>query len=72
VHGKTNEAQIQTTPSGFVFMVLAGHSSLAATHQFSLAVVDNLSDCARAAASRGIGKNLARIRRAPTIFEQKD
>jgi len=48
-------------------MKLAGHADFKTTHQFYLAVADDLIDRARAAMSTGIGQNLARTWRAPTF-----
>lgn len=52
----------------FDVMKLAGHSDFKTTHQFYLAVADDLIDRARAALSTGIGQNLARAWHAPTFF----
>ena len=48
-------------------MRLAGHASFETTHKFYLAVADDLVDRARAAATAGLGQNLARIWRAPAF-----
>jgi hypothetical protein len=40
-------------------MTLAGHSSFATTHQFYLAVADDLADRARLATPQGLCKKLA-------------
>jgi integrase len=52
-------------------MTLAGHSSFATTHEFYLAVADDLVDRARVAAERGVGKDLARIWHAPHLGRKK-
>ncbi len=41
-------------------MTLAGHSSFSTTHEFYLAVADDLIDRAREAVTQGLGQNLAR------------
>ena len=46
-------------------MTLAGHSSFSTTHEFYLAVADDLVDRARVAAEQSIDKNLAHIWHAP-------
>ena len=46
-------------------MTLAGHSSFSTTHEFYLAVADDLVDRARVAAEQSVDKNLARIWHAP-------
>lgn len=51
-------------------MKLAGHADFKTTHQFYLAVADDLIDRARAAMSTGIGQNLARTWRAPTFLRK--
>jgi len=51
-------------------MKLAGHSDFKTTHQFYLAVADDLIDRARAAMSTGIGQNLARTWHAPTFLNK--
>jgi integrase len=48
-------------------MTLAGHASFETTHKFYLAVAGDLVDRARAAAAAGLGQNLARIWRAPSL-----
>jgi len=53
-------------------MKLAGHSSFATTHQFYLAVADDLVDRARQAATKGFGKLSARIGRAPSFVDKND
>lgn len=53
-------------------MKLAGHSSFATTHQFYLAVADDLVDRARQAAAKGFGEVLARARRAPSFVDKND
>jgi integrase len=50
-------------------MRLAGHSSFATTHQFYLAVADDLVDRARQAVATGFGDFLARTWRAPSLVE---
>jgi len=42
-------------------MVLAGHSSFAATHEFYLAVADDLVDRARVATAQGLRQKLVRF-----------
>jgi len=51
-------------------MKLAGHADFKTTHQFYLAVADDLVDKARVAVNTGIGQNLARIWRAPTFLRK--
>ena len=51
-------------------MTLAGHSSFSTTHEFYLAVADDLVDRARVAAEQSVDKNLAHIWHAPH-FELK-
>lgn len=51
-------------------MKLAGHADFKTTHQFYLAVADDLIDRARVAMSTGIGQNLARTWRAPTFLNK--
>ncbi len=46
-------------------MTLAGHSSFSTTHDFYLAVADDLVDRARAAAEQSVDRNLAHIWHAP-------
>ncbi len=46
--------------SEYKVMTLAGHSNFATTHQFYLAVADDLMDTARETMAQTIGKNLAR------------
>ncbi len=46
-------------------MTLAGHSSFSTTHEFYLAVADDLVDRARVAAEQSVDKNLAHIWHAP-------
>lgn len=46
-------------------MTLAGHSSFSTTHQFYLAVADDLVDRARVASEQSIDKSLAHIWHAP-------
>lgn len=53
-------------------MVLAGHASFATTHKFYLAVADDLVHRARFAVSDGMGRNLARIWRAPAFSGERD
>jgi len=53
-------------------MRLAGHSSFATTHQFYLAVADDLVDRAREAMSQNLCKNLAHIWHAPCFVGKKD
>jgi integrase len=48
-------------------MRLAGQASFETTHKFYLAAADDLVDRARAAATAGLGQNLARIWRAPAF-----
>jgi hypothetical protein len=57
--------------SEYDVMTLAGHSSFATTHDFYLAVADDLVDRARVAAEQGVGKDLARICHAPPLSEKK-
>ena len=52
-------------------MTLAGHSSFATTHEFYLAVADDLVDRARLASAHALGQNLAHIWHAPTFLEQR-
>ena len=52
-------------------MTLAGHSSFSTTHEFYLAVADDLVDRARIAVEQGVGKDLARIWHAPLLSEKK-
>lgn len=47
--------------SEYDVMTLAGHSSFATTHQFYLAVADDLIHRARAATAQGLGKKLGRF-----------
>ena len=42
-------------------MVLAGHSSFATTHEFYLAVADDLIDRARVATAKGLCQKLGRF-----------
>jgi integrase len=58
--------------SEYEVMKLAGHASFETTHQFYLAVADDLVDRARAAASAGVCQNLARIWRAPVFLGKGD
>lgn len=51
--------------SEYDVMALAGHASFATTHEFYLAVADDLVDRARRASSKGLGRNLARTWHAP-------
>jgi len=51
-------------------MKLADHADLKTTHQFYLAVADDLIDRARVAMSTGIGQNLASTWRAPTFLNK--
>ncbi len=53
--------------SEYEVMKLAGHSSFQTTHQFYLAVADDLVDRARTAADAGFGQNLLRICCASTF-----
>ncbi|UCC98975.1 MAG: site-specific integrase [Phycisphaerales bacterium] len=53
-------------------MKLAGHATFETTHQFYLAVADDLVDRARAAASAGVCQNLARIWHAPAFSSKGD
>ena len=53
-------------------MRLAGHAKFETTHKFYLAVADDLVDRARAASSKGFGKNLARIWHAPLSLSQNE
>jgi hypothetical protein len=55
----------------FEVMVLAGHSSFATTHQFYLAVSDDLVNKARQAASKSYGQILAHSRRAPAFSGER-
>jgi integrase len=48
-------------------MTLAGHSSFATTHEFYLAVADDLVDRARVASEQILCKNLARTWHAPPL-----
>jgi len=56
--------------SEYEVMKLAGHSSFQTTHQFYLAVADDLVDRARAASSAGVCQNLARAWHARTFLEK--
>ena len=51
-------------------MVLAGHSSFATTHEFYLAVADDLVDRARVATTKGLCKKLVRFG-TPALGGQK-
>jgi len=53
--------------SEYDVMKLAGHANFETTHQFYLAVADDLVDRARAASDAGVCQNLARIWRAPVF-----
>jgi len=53
-------------------MKLAGHADFRTTHQFYLAVADDLIDRARAAMSAGIGQNLAHIWHAPVFSGERN
>lgn len=53
-------------------MKLDGHADFKTTHEFYLAVADDLIDRARAAARAGIGQNLAHIWHAPVFLGEKD
>ena len=57
--------------SEYDVMKLAGHADFKTTHEFYLAVADDLIDRARAAARAGMGQNLARIWRAPVFSGEK-
>jgi hypothetical protein len=52
-------------------MRLSGHVDFKTTHQFYPVVADDLIDRARAAASAGIGQNLAHTWHAPAFFRRK-
>jgi len=56
--------------SEFEVMKLAGHADFKTTHQFYLAVADDLIDRARVAASAGVCQNLARAWHAPTFLNK--
>ncbi|MFX1538477.1 MAG: tyrosine-type recombinase/integrase [Promethearchaeota archaeon] len=56
--------------SEYDVMKLAGHADFKTTHQFYLAVADDLIDRARTAASIGLCKHLAHIWRAPTFLSK--
>lgn len=51
--------------SEYDVMTLAGHASFTTTHEFYLAVADDLVDRARLASVQGLGQDLARIWHAP-------
>jgi len=53
--------------SEFEVMKLAGHADFKTTHQFYLAVADDLIDRARVASGAGVCQNLARAWHAPTF-----
>jgi integrase len=53
--------------SEYEVMKLAGHADFRTTHQFYLAVADDLIDRARVASSAGVCQNLARAWHAPTL-----
>jgi hypothetical protein len=46
-------------------MVLAGHASFATTHEFNLAVTDDLINRARAATEQGLRQKLVRFGTRP-------
>ena len=46
-------------------MILAGHSSFATTHEFYLAVADDLVDRARVATAQGLRQKLVRFDTPP-------
>jgi len=54
--------------SEYEVMKLAGHADFKTTHQFYLAVADDLIDRARTAMSAGIGRDLAHIWHAPVFL----
>jgi integrase len=58
--------------SEYEIMRLAGHADFKTTHQFYLAVADDLVDRARAAVSAGVCQNLARTWRAPAFSGKED
>jgi integrase len=47
-------------------MVLAGHASFATTHEFYLAVADDLVECARVATAQGLRQKLVRFGTPPS------
>jgi integrase len=57
--------------SEYEVMVLAGHADFKTTHEFYLAVKDDLVDRARQVANRAVGQNLARAWRAPCFKTEK-
>jgi integrase len=58
--------------SEFEVMILAGHASFNTTHEFYLAIRDDILDRARQAANRAVGRNLAHIWRAPSFIGKED
>jgi len=57
--------------SKYDVMVLAGRSNFRVTHQFYLAVGDDLVDRAGSTDAQAFGKNLARLARAPPEHRNK-
>ena len=51
--------QEQKWPGEYEIMRLADHANFATTHQFYLALTDDLTDRTQAVASAGIGQDLA-------------
>jgi hypothetical protein len=56
--------------SEFEVMRLAGHSDFATTHQFYLAVADDLIDRARVATAKGLSQKLVRFGTRPWVHQK--